>query len=230
MGNERPGRSTDLKGGQDGGIHFQEALAVQIAAQFPQNSAALDEGILHVRVDDQVHIALAVAGFPVGKTVELFGQRQQALGEQGQLIDAHRDLAHFGAEHFAFAADDVADIQLFESSIGFIAQQIPLDEDLDVTFLVPQMGKAGLAHDALGHHTACQGDSFAGFRLGGQIGELSFQIGRVGILGILGDDKGVLAGGTQVGQLLAAHSRLLGQILLGLGLVLLHERSSFLYP
>jgi len=36
-----------------------------------------------------------------------------------------------------------------------------------------------------------------------------------------------VTGFAQVSQLLAAHSGLLGELLLGLGLILLHERSSF---
>src|SRR5699024_4946952 len=46
--------------------------------------------------------------------------------------------------------------------------------------------------------------------------------GGVGVLGVFGVDKVVLTGGAQVGQLLAADGRLLGQILLGLGLIVLH--------
>ena len=229
VGQEGTGGSADLKRRQDGRFHFQEALAVQEAAQLPQNGAALDEGFLNVGVDDEVHIALTVTGFAVGQAMELFGQGQQALGEQRQLIDADRDLTHLGAEHFALAANDIADIQFFEGGIRLIAQQIALDENLDITLLIAQMGKACLTHNTLGHHTARQRDDLTGFGFGRQIGKLGFEVGRVSILGILGDDKGVMAGGTQVGQLLAADSRLLGQILLGLGLVLLHGRSSFLF-
>src|SRR5699024_2619320 len=122
----------------------------------------------------------------------------------------------------ALAADDVADVQLFEGGVSFVAQQVALDKDLDIALLVAQMGEAGLAHDALGHHAARQRDGFAGLRLGGQAGELGLEVGGVGVLGVFGVDKGVLTGGAQVGQLLAADGRLLGQILLGLGLIVLH--------
>ena len=92
-------------------------------------------------------------------------------------LTPHRDLAHLGAEHFALAADDVADVQLLEGRVGLVAQQIPLHKDLDIALLVPQMGKARLAHDTFGHHAAGQRDDLAGLRLGGQIGKLGFQVG-----------------------------------------------------
>ena len=89
------------------------------------------------------------------------------------------------------------------------------------------MGKAGLAHNALGHHAAGQRDDLTGLSLGRQFGKFLFEVGRVRVLRIFGDFKGVVTGFAQVSQLLAAHSRLLGEFLLGLGLILLHERSSF---
>ena len=193
----------------------------------------LDELAAHLKgaadagVHNQVNIALTVAGLAVGQAVELLRQGQQALGEQRQLGHANGNLAHLGAENLALDADNVADVQLLEGGIGLIAQQIALDENLDVTLLVAQMGKAGLAHDALGHHTAGQRDDLAGLGFGRQLGKFLFEVGRVRVLRIFGDDKGVMTGFAQVCQLLAAHSGLLGQLLLGLGLILLHVRSSF---
>ena len=159
--------------------------------------------------------------------MELLGQGQQALGEQRQLGDAHRNLAHLGAENLALNADDVTDVELLEGGVGFLAQQVTLDKDLDITLLVAQMGKAGFAHDALGHHAAGQRDDLAGLGLSRQLGKFLFEVGRVRVLRIFGDFKGVVTGFAQVSQLLAAHSGLLGEFLLGLGLILLHERSSF---
>ena len=227
VGIERAGGGADLKGGQDGGVDLQEALLVQVSADLLQDLAALDEGVFDLGVDDEVNIALTIAGLAVGQTVELLGQGQQALGEQRQLGDADGDLAHFGAEHFALDTDDIADVQLFEGGVRLIAQQVTLDEDLDIALLVTQVGKAGLAHDAFGHHAASQRDDLAGLGFGGQVGKLSFQISGVRILRIFGDDKGVAAGGAQVGQLLAANGCLLADVLFGLGLILLHVRSSF---
>ena len=136
VGVEGAGRGTDLKRGQDGGVNLQKALLIQIRADLLHDLAALDEGVLDLGVDDQVNIALTVARLTVGQTVELLGQGQQALGEQRQLGDAHRNLAHLGAENLALDADDVTDVELFEGGVGFLAQQVTLDKDLDVTLLV----------------------------------------------------------------------------------------------
>src|SRR5699024_12339458 len=111
-------------------------------------------------------------------------------------------------DDFAFAADGIRDVQLYEGSVGFVAQQIALDEDLAVAFLVAEVGKARITHNALVHHAVRQRNNLSGLGFSGQIGKLGFEVGRVSILRVLGDDKGVMAGGTQVGQLLAADGRL----------------------
>ena len=41
------------------------------------------EGALHLRVDDQVHVPLAVAQLGVGQAMELLRQGQQGLAQQG---------------------------------------------------------------------------------------------------------------------------------------------------
>ena len=63
----------------------RKPLLVQVSADLLQDLAALDEGVLDLGVDDEVHIALTVAGLGVGQAVELLGQGQQALGQQRQL-------------------------------------------------------------------------------------------------------------------------------------------------
>ena len=103
--------------------------------------------------------------------------------------------------------NDIAHIHLFECGVCFIAQQITLDEDLDITFRIAQVGKAGLAHDALGHHTASQADHTAGIFLSGQIFIFFFQISRESILLAFGDGKRVVASGLEVGQLLTPYCR-----------------------
>ena len=51
--------------------------------------------------------------------------------------------------------------------------------------------------------------SFAAVGLVGQLLKFFLQVGRIGVLRELGQGKGVVAGGLQVGQLLAAHLYLL---------------------
>ena len=224
VGVEGAGRGTDLKGGQDGGVHFEEALLVQISADLLQDLAALDEGVLDLGVGDQVHIALAIPHLGVGQAVELLGQGTQALGQQGRLGGAHAQFAGLGAEHLALHADDIAHVQLLEGGVRLFAQLIAADVQLNVALIVPQVGKACLAHYALGHHTASQRHGLAAVGLVGQVGKLGLQVGRVGILRVLGQGEGVVACSLQVGQLLAAHLHLLalGQALRRVLLLFFH--------
>ena len=227
MGVEGTGGSADLKGGQDGGVHFQEALLVQIGADLLQDLAALYKGVLHLRIGDQVHIALAIAGLGIGQTMELFGQGAQAFCQQGDLLGADAELTGLGAEHLAFDADDVAQVQFFKGCVGLIAQLVPADVELDIALVVPQMGKACLAHDALGHHATCQRHLFAAVGLIGQILEFLLQVGGIGVLRELGQGKGIVARSLQVSKLLAAHLHLLafGQSLCGISLLFFHGYS-----
>ena len=215
----------DLKRGQDGGVHFEEALLIQISTDLLQDLAALDEGILDLGVCDQVNITLTITGLGIGQAVELLRQRAQALGQQGDLLCAGTQLAGLGAEHLALDADDVAHIQLLECGVSLIAQLIAADVELDVALIVAQVGKACLAHDALGHQTAGQSDLLAAVGLVGQVLELFLQVGRVGVLRELGQSKGVAACGLQVCQLLAAHLHLLAlrQALCGVLLLFFHD-------
>ncbi len=56
------------------------------------------EDLAHLGIDDQVEIALAVAGFDVGQPVPLLRQRQQRLGQQPQRVGAQREFAGLGAK------------------------------------------------------------------------------------------------------------------------------------
>ena len=222
MGVEGACGCADLEGGQDGGVHLQEALLVQIGADLLQDLAALHEGVLHLGVCDQVHVALTVTHLGVGQAVELLGA--QALGQQGQLGGAHAQFAGLGAEHLALHADDIAHVQLLEGGVGLFAQLIAADVQLNVALIVPQVGKACLAHYALGHHTAGQRHGLAAVGLVGQVGKLGLQIGRVGILRVFGQGERIVACSLQVGQLLAAHLHLLalGQALRRVLLLFFH--------
>ena len=82
VGDERPGRRAAGDDVQDRRLDLDEIQAVQLAAQGADDQAALLEGILDLRIDDQVEIALAIAGVRVLEAVVLFRQRPQRLGQQ----------------------------------------------------------------------------------------------------------------------------------------------------
>ena len=225
MGVEGTCGRTDLERGQDGGIDLQEALLVQISTNLLQDLAALDKGLLDLGVCDEVNIALTITHLGIGQAVELLGQGAKALGQQDDLLGTGAQLAGLGAEHLTLDADDVAHVQLLESSVSVVAQLVTADVELDVALIVAQMGKACLAHDALGHQTASQCDLLTAVGLVGQILELFLQVSRVSILRELGQSKGVAACSLQVCQLLAAHLHLLAlrQALCGVLLLFFHN-------
>ena len=67
----------------------------------------------YLRIDNQVHIPLAVAGLLIGQTMELFRQRQQRFCQQGGLLYTDRHLSALRPKHLAAYADKIADVILF---------------------------------------------------------------------------------------------------------------------
>ena len=66
---EGTGRCAAGNGLQDRRFHFQASGRVEVAAHRGDDLRPLDEGFLHLRVYDEVHIALAVAELRIGKAV-----------------------------------------------------------------------------------------------------------------------------------------------------------------
>lgn len=153
VGDKRPRRGADLKRGQNRRVDFQEALAVQVAADLAQDAAALDEGVLDLRVDDEVDIALTVAGLAVLEAVELLLQRQQRF-DSSVIACTLTEISPSCAEDLAGDADDVADVILLVGGVRLLADDVAAQVDLDIAGTVAQLGKAGLAHDALAHQPA----------------------------------------------------------------------------
>ena len=60
-----------------GGFNFQEVAAGHEGTDQVDDAGALDEDFARLGIDDQVHIALAVAGLHIGQAVELLRQRVQ---------------------------------------------------------------------------------------------------------------------------------------------------------
>ena len=93
-----------------------------------------------------------------------------------------------GLEYLAFDPQDVPDIIGLKGRIGFFPHIVPAHIDLDASLIVQQVGKAGLAHDPLGHHPACQG-YFLAFQ-----GVVVFHhVPAIATLVVPNLDKGVLA-------------------------------------
>jgi hypothetical protein len=97
-------------------LDLEEAVLDHEVADRAHRLAARDEARPGVLVGHQVDVALAVFLLLVGHAVELVRQRAQALGQQAHAGDAHRQLAGLGAEQGAFAAEDVAEVEVLEAA------------------------------------------------------------------------------------------------------------------
>ena len=116
----------------------------------------------------------------------------------------HAYLAHFSAEQIALHADDVADVKLFEIGIGLFAHIVTAHINLNIALIVAQVGKACLAHYALGHHAAGHAHSFAKLALR-HVGEPGFRRGGIIGLRVFCDDERVLARVAQSLEFIAAY-------------------------
>ena len=130
---------------QDGRFDLKVSAGVEELAHGGVDFAALDEDLLHVGIDHEVDVTLAIALLGVGEAVVDYavflldhGQRPERFREHGQLFGVDRNLAHLCAENEAADADEVADVeQLFEYGVvqfrvGWIgADVVAGDVDLD---------------------------------------------------------------------------------------------------
>ncbi len=161
-----------VDGLEDGCFHFEPAMFVEVAAHGLYEFAALFEDFADFGIDDEVHIALAVAEFGVGEgivNIAFFiafddGEGAQSFAEEFELIDMYGGFSGFGFKNPAFYADDVAEVeQFFEEGVveGFVfarADFIAVDVELDAAGFVLQYGEGGLAHDASCHEPAGEAD------------------------------------------------------------------------
>ncbi len=155
-------RGAYLYGQKDGRVHFNEALPVQKGAYLLEYAGARHESALHVRVDDEVQVPLAVPYVRIREAVLLLRKRPQALREHLYMRAVHGCLAGLRLEDDALDAYDVPYVViLLEGGIGVFAHVIPADVHLYLAFPVLDMRKGGLAHDSPGHKPARNADLFA---------------------------------------------------------------------
>ena len=185
---------------QHGGFHLHEALVIQEPADLTDDAGSLDEGILHLRIHDEVHVSLAETHIRVGKAMVLLRKNLQALGEKSDLLCVNGDFPGLGLEHIAADTDDVADIVLLEILVGLFSYAVSCHIALDVAGLVLHIAEGSLTHDALGHHASGDSHLFAF-----QLIELLFDIGAVSCHVKLRDGKRILACCLKLRKLLAAN-------------------------
>ena len=136
------------------GLDFHEASVIQISPDRGDNLGALHEGLAHLRVHDEINVALTVALVGVGEAVELLRERLHALCEQGKLFRVNRNLTCLGLKDLAADTDDVADVVLLKEGICLFADRIARHINLNVAAQIANRTERRLAHDALTHHAA----------------------------------------------------------------------------
>ena len=152
---------------EDRGLHLEAAGLVEVLAHGGDNLGPLDEGLLHLRVHDQVHIPLAVAHFRIGECVEHLAveflhdrQNAQRLAQKRKLLSVHAELAGLGEEREALDTDYITYVEEFlphgvvHSLIFIGADLVALDIDLDASAFVLQFAERSRAHNAAAHQTA----------------------------------------------------------------------------
>ena len=132
-------------------LDLHEAERLEEVAQVLHDARALAEHLAALVAHDQVDIALPVALLDVREAMPLVGQRPQRLDQQPHALGLDGELAGLGLEERALGAEDVAHVPALEGVVG-VAERLLLQEHLDGTAVVLQLGEARLAHDALGHH------------------------------------------------------------------------------
>ena len=115
---ERPRRCAPVNGLQNGRFYFQPAFVVENTPHGTHHFGAFHKNILHVRVHNQVHVALAESLLWVGKAVIDFaiyfldhGQRAQRFVQNFKLLHVYRNFTRLGRKNKSFCANAVADVQ-----------------------------------------------------------------------------------------------------------------------
>ena len=151
MGLERLGRGTTRNGLQHRRFHFEEITLAEELTNMGDHLGTHAEGLAHLLVHDQVHIALTVTLFGIGQAVELVRQRAQRLGQQAHVGHFHVKIALAGTGQGAFGGEDVARVPGFHRFQRLGRQGLAVDVDLNATGHVLQdHERAAVEHQATG--------------------------------------------------------------------------------
>ena len=209
VGDEGPGGGPAGDGVQHRRLHLHKAPAVHKVPDVLDELGAYHKVALYLRVDDQVHIPLAVAQLGAGQAVELLRQGQQGLAEQGDIHHPDGHLPPLGAEDHAVDPHDVADVVLFKAVILLRVHLVLPGVELDAAGFVLQIAEGHLAHPPLGHQPP--GDRHL-FALQGV--EVLFDARGVAVRHVPGDGEGVVSALLELLQLVPADLQQLRQIFL----------------
>ena len=143
-------------------FNFEVILVDHVITDQGDDLAALAKHLSHIRVHNQVKIALAIAGFHVGQAMPFFRQRQQRLGQKLNRLGAQRKFICLGAERTPFNANDVTKIELAKKLKALFTDEVFSNINLKTTGAILNLNKRGFAKITLRHNPA--GDLIGRFK------------------------------------------------------------------
>jgi hypothetical protein len=109
---------------------------------------------VHVRIGDQVNIALPITGLDISQPVPFFRKRPKRLAQKCELVHFDGELVGLGPEQCPRHADPVAEVQLLDDRVGLRRKKILLQIRLQPVGAVLHHGKCGLPEPAKRDDTA----------------------------------------------------------------------------
>ena len=139
---------------QDRGLDLDEAVLVERPADLGDRRRPQLEALEHLRVGDQVELAVAEAELDVGEARVLVGERAQRLRQRVPGLQPQAELAAPALEGEPLDADEVADVGVDEELVLVVAEDVGAGVELDLPGAVAKVDERRLAVAALGDDPA----------------------------------------------------------------------------
>ena len=133
-------------------FHFEKIPRKEKLPDRADCFGAFDENLFDVRIDNQIHVTLAIARFHVFQAVPFFRQRAQRFREQRQLRHENRQLLRICAEDAPGHADKIANIQRFIKFEPLFPQFFETGVNLNALRAAVNMSERRFALNSHGHH------------------------------------------------------------------------------
>ena len=136
-------------------LYLHEIARREEAPDLPDDLGALHQHPLRVLIHNEIHIALAVSGIRILKSVKLLRQRIKRLREQSDLLRMNGDLPHLRHKDVTLYPHDVPEIELLKAPVLLLAKGISRHIGLDSALPVLDVHEARLPHHTLRHDAPC---------------------------------------------------------------------------
>ncbi len=154
MRDEWPRRGASVQRLHHGRFHFQIPVRFELPAQRGDDLRAGDEDLLHIRVGNQIQIALAIADLHILQPVPFLRHAEQRLGEEIQVLGVYAELAGSRTEEIPFHSDNVAEVEQLPQREVALAHRVLLHINLGPLAALLEMRKPGFTHAAHGLNAA----------------------------------------------------------------------------